>query len=1217
MPDPEDAMYKRHYYILESLAVVKSCFLVHDVGDEDLVIALMECLFRAATPRQGRKAIDHMYNIMNVCLDDEVSLPVCATVMQRLVPGGKTTDEARKIARVCLQTNVALQQTCGHLALEIFHGSAAPCVAQLRPKLAAVIEVLMYSNEAMLRIIPGLSAGIEAEDAEVRLSVVAMLGKIYSVESDASDAPLAAGDPALSYAVAHQSGHFKAFLGRFQDVSAHVRSAMCEHGAIIMKAKPAVAAHIEPCFNAVLDDDDARVRDAAVQAVADVGLSSPAAARALEEETVRVLCERVRDRELRVRLHAVVAVGRIYQAASGGSASASTSSASRAASGDTVEEEDGGSGGGDPPRGGLNAWLRHIPFDLLGALRTASKSRDVQMTSRVCRTFDDLVLPSGSAGDAASPAEAVGKRARALLSLYSSSARAPRWLDAAAAANAQAGLDALLCSRKVLQEHTRRFLDARRRVEEAEKAAADARAGRQKAKGETEGQEEEEEEDDDAMDVETRGGAGAEKDRGDDDVRAAKAELAAAQKLLVARTSDPGTRGQSRADVGKLVHALNKMRDKNVFVLLRKVRALCRSSGLVWTLLASTLLDRTHTSLPSSPLSFRHRQLCDPTTPFSAVDALRKSLLRNPSVVASKRKAELVKWLKSLVIGMRMATIDADGLHLIFRALAAGSRGRGGGAASDDGEGSSAEEEDDAEGSDGGDDDAAAARQLKRSALLSPGDICNALALCCAVANHYPALLRSALCGETREAGALRALLSFASSSDGALSLQATRLLCLAAPLLSVPLDGDALRVRKKLSAFCRGSDSGASVDELKGAAQSARVRALVDKAACAAAALCGLASAGMRASEITATIKKASGAKSLSAQNAALPAVLSGLHAFASTRATRTLFARGRGEAVLQFVCAACLDPRSATLFAALASGAPTRRARRSTRRTVSPRAQSCALACALAASSAVALYIDAAGSGGVTDGVAAAALETIRLLVQMVKLCDDDDSARPTSLAALADVEREHIALAATKAAFDAVVQLNTAVTKFGSSATRQRLTSLVCALGESALHSSHADVPRGLAMVASRHAVRKPADAWVLGYCALLATAEDSDQQKAAKRALAQAAKLISKRRARDARAAKNPRALAECVSRFALSLSFSLSFSLSQPPPATDALLTPPQPPHPTHACLVCADTLYCSLSTRSRDWTSSTRCAARHPHSSNARRAPSRRCTKRR
>ena len=55
-------------------------------------------------------------------------------------------------------------------------------------------------------------------------------------------------------------------------------------------------------------------RFSAVQAVADVGLSSPAAARALGEETVRVLCERIRDRELRVRLHAVVAVGRIYQA---------------------------------------------------------------------------------------------------------------------------------------------------------------------------------------------------------------------------------------------------------------------------------------------------------------------------------------------------------------------------------------------------------------------------------------------------------------------------------------------------------------------------------------------------------------------------------------------------------------------------------------------------------------------------------------------------------------------------------------------------------------------------------------------------------------------------------------------------------------------------------------------------------------------------------------
>jgi hypothetical protein len=347
-----------------------------------------------------------------------------------------------------------------------------------------------------------------------------------------------------------------------------------------------------------------------------------------------------------------------------------------------------------------------------------------------------------------------------------------------------------------------------------------------------------------------------------------------------------------------------------------------------------------------------------------------------------------------------------------------------------------------------------------------------------------------------------------------------------------------------------------------------------------------------MRAREITATIKKATGAKNLSVQNAALPAVLSALHAFASTRATRALFARGRGDAVLEFASVACLDPRTATLLAPLASGAPARRARRSTRRTLSPRAQSCALACALAASSAVALYVDAAErGGGVSDATADAALEAIRLLVQTVKLCDDDGAARRTPLAALADAEREHIALAATKAAFDAVVSLNTAVSKFGAPATRQRFTSLVCALGESALHSTHANVPIALAAIASRHAVRKPADAWVLGYCAILATSDDGEQQKAAKRALALAAKLISKRRARDVRAAKNPRALAECVALFCffqspvcVSVSPSLSLSLSRScadgsqrsgrapgggttprPPPLDARLTPLLPP----------------------------------------------------
>ena len=103
--------------------------------------------------------------------------------------------------------------------LEIFRGSETPCVKELRPKLEALVDLLMYYSEAMLRVIPGLTSGIQAEEVKDRLRIIGMLGRIYSIEADEKDIPLPAAHPALCYAEAHIQQHFgTAFLNRFNDV---------------------------------------------------------------------------------------------------------------------------------------------------------------------------------------------------------------------------------------------------------------------------------------------------------------------------------------------------------------------------------------------------------------------------------------------------------------------------------------------------------------------------------------------------------------------------------------------------------------------------------------------------------------------------------------------------------------------------------------------------------------------------------------------------------------------------------------------------------------------------------------------------------------------------------------------------------------------------------------------------------------------------------------
>ena len=200
--------------------------------------------------------------------------------------------------------------------LEIFRGSETPCVKELRPKLEALVDVLMYYSEAMLRVIPGLTSGIQAEEVKDRLRIIGMLGRIYSIEADEKDIPLPAAHPALCYAEAHIQQHFgTAFLNRFNDVHPKVRIAMCEVGARIMLSKPGVASAVAPHLNTVLEDAQDSVRLAALQAVADVSFQSPSAARALTEATADLLSQRMRDNKSAIRTKAVVAVGKIFHTA--------------------------------------------------------------------------------------------------------------------------------------------------------------------------------------------------------------------------------------------------------------------------------------------------------------------------------------------------------------------------------------------------------------------------------------------------------------------------------------------------------------------------------------------------------------------------------------------------------------------------------------------------------------------------------------------------------------------------------------------------------------------------------------------------------------------------------------------------------------------------------------------------------------------------------------
>ena len=56
MKNKNDPLFKNQFYILESLADVRSCYLVHEC-DEDLVLGMIECMLDTASDALGPKAL--------------------------------------------------------------------------------------------------------------------------------------------------------------------------------------------------------------------------------------------------------------------------------------------------------------------------------------------------------------------------------------------------------------------------------------------------------------------------------------------------------------------------------------------------------------------------------------------------------------------------------------------------------------------------------------------------------------------------------------------------------------------------------------------------------------------------------------------------------------------------------------------------------------------------------------------------------------------------------------------------------------------------------------------------------------------------------------------------------------------------------------------------------------------------------------------------------
>lgn len=158
-----------------------------------------------------------------------------------------------------------------------------------------IYELHKISPGLLLRVLPNVCEQLKAEEEEVRLRAVKLLGRLFASTT-------------ANYGEEF-SRNFRDFVGRFIDVSAAVRLEVVDQCSGIMTRKPALRGLVEPELVKRLRDQEVDIRHSALVKLLDMALEDPLL---LSVETFKEMAERVKDRKEIVHSKAMRGLAIVY-----------------------------------------------------------------------------------------------------------------------------------------------------------------------------------------------------------------------------------------------------------------------------------------------------------------------------------------------------------------------------------------------------------------------------------------------------------------------------------------------------------------------------------------------------------------------------------------------------------------------------------------------------------------------------------------------------------------------------------------------------------------------------------------------------------------------------------------------------------------------------------------------------------------------------------------
>ncbi|RZC54499.1 hypothetical protein C5167_013360 [Papaver somniferum] len=295
LADTTSPYFSKRVEILETVARLKCCLLMLDIGCSNLVVEMFTVFFAAVRKQHQQSLKQSMLSIMSLIiedLDERVPQPLLDVILQNLLKAEEDASRASYELAVDIvrQCTVKLEPLINGFLSSCFSGSDEEG-SDLRDFYHEIIfEVYKCDKQLVLAVIPRLTEELLAEQVDVRIKAVKLLGKLFVASK---------GDIACDY-----TQLFSEFFRRFSDKSVEVRVTALQCATACYLSNPAKSVNVLDIVKGRLLDFDDKVRTQAVITLCDLFKSNLECIPQSSELILKVT-DRLRDKKVSVRKNAM------------------------------------------------------------------------------------------------------------------------------------------------------------------------------------------------------------------------------------------------------------------------------------------------------------------------------------------------------------------------------------------------------------------------------------------------------------------------------------------------------------------------------------------------------------------------------------------------------------------------------------------------------------------------------------------------------------------------------------------------------------------------------------------------------------------------------------------------------------------------------------------------------------------------------------------------